>query len=153
MGENIGGNMDFKKKEINTSVLKVSKQAELTVDDDFNIPDMKDDIDKVIAKNGYIVVEEIGCEEGKVRVAGTLYFTVLYKTVGKKSDIESLEGDIPFEQTVIMEGISRNNQAECFSKLEDLSVAIINSRKVEVRCLIANAKSVYEDVKLDVACD
>ena len=72
MGENIGGNMDFNKKEINTSVLKVSKQAELTVDDDFNIPDMKDDIDKVIAKNGYIVVEEIGCEEGKVRVAGTL---------------------------------------------------------------------------------
>lgn len=153
MGENIGGNMDFKKKEINTSVLKVSKQAELTVDDDFNIPDMKDDIDKVIAKNGYIVVEEIGCEEGKVRVAGTLYFTVLYKTVGKKSDIESLEGDIPFEQTVIMEGISRNNQAECFSKLEDLSVAIINSRKVEVRCLIANAISVYQDVRLDVACD
>lgn len=145
--------MDFSKKEINTSVLKASKQAELTVDDDFNIPDSKDDIDKVIAKNGYIVIDEVGCEDGKVRVAGTLYFTMLYKTVGKKNDIEVLEGDIPFEQAVLLEGVNRNNQAECHSKLEDISVAIINSRKVEVRCLIGNGINVYQDVKMNVTCD
>ncbi len=145
--------MDFSKREINTSVLKASKQVELTLDDDFNIPDIKDDIDKVIARNGYIVIEEVGCEEGKVKVAGTLYFSLLYKTAGNKGDIEVLEGDIPFEQAVSIEGISRNNQAECYSKLEDLSVVIINSRKVEVRCLIENALTVYEDVRMNVACD
>lgn len=145
--------MDFSKKEINTSILKATKQAELTVDDDFNIPDSKDDIEKIIAKNGYIVLEEIGCEDGKVRLAGTLYFTTLYKTVDKNGDIEVLEGDIPFEQVVSLDGISRNNQAECQSRLEDLSIAIINSRKVEVRCLIANDISVYQDVRMNVACD
>ena len=55
--------MDFKKREINTSILKASKYVELTVDDDFNIPDSKEDIDKIIAQNGYIVLEEVGCEE------------------------------------------------------------------------------------------
>ncbi len=148
-----GGNMDFSKREINTSVLKASKRVELAADDDFNIPDMKDDIDKIIAKNGYIVVEEVGCEEGKVRVAGTMYFTVLYKTTGKNTDIEALDGYIPFEQSVNIEGVTRNNQAECISKLEDLTVAIINSRKVEVRCLIENGISVYQDVKINVATD
>lgn len=143
--------MDFSKREINTSALKASKQVELTLDDDFNIPDIKDDIDKVIARNGYIVIEEVGCEEGKVRIAGTLYFAMLYRTAGKKADIEVLEGDIPFEQAVTMEGVARNNQAECYSKLEDLSVVIINSRKVEVRCLIENAVSVYQDVRMNVA--
>ncbi len=145
--------MDFSKREINTSVLKASKQAELTLDDDFNIPDIKDDIDKVIARNGYIVIEEVGCEEGKVKAAGTLYFSLLYKTAGKKGELEVLEGDIPFEQTVSIEGVSRNNQAECYPKLEDLSVVIINSRKVEVRCLIENALTVYQDVRMNVASD
>lgn len=145
--------MDFSKREINTSVLKASRQAELTVDDDFNIPDSKDDIDKVIAKNGYIVIEEVGCEDGKVRIGGTLYFTLLYKTAGKKSDIEVLEGDIPFEQAISLEGVTRNNQAECQSKIEDLTVAIINSRKIEARCLMANGISVYEDMRLNVASD
>lgn len=143
--------MDFSKREINTSALKASKQVELTLDDDFNIPDIKDDIDKVIARNGYIVIEEVGCEDGKVRIAGTMYFAMLYRTAGKKADIEVLEGDIPFEQAVTMEGVARNNQAECYSKLEDLSVVIINSRKVEVRCLIENAVSVYQDVRMNVA--
>ncbi len=145
--------MDFSKKDINTSVLKESKNVSLTVDDDFNIPDSKDDIDKVIAKNGYIVVEEVGCEDQKVRIAGTLYFSMLYKTAGKKTDIEVLEGDIPFEQTISMDKVSRSNQAECQAKLEDLTVVIINSRKVEVRCLIEHGISVYEDVRLSVACD
>lgn len=145
--------MDFNRKEINTSVLRASKQAELTVDDDFNIPDSKDDIDKVIAKNGYIVIEEVGCEDGKIRVVGTLYFSMLYKTLGKKSDIEVLEGDILFEQAITLDGVSRSYQAECYAKLEDLTIAIINSRKVEVRCLIANSVSAYQDVRLSVACD
>ena len=145
--------MDFSKKDINTSVLKESRNVSLTVDDDFNIPDSKDDIDKVIAKNGYIVVEEVGCEDGKVRVAGTLYFSLLYKTADKKTDIEVLEGDIPFEQAISMEKVNRNNQAWCQAKLEDLTVVVINSRKVEVRCLIEHGISVYEDVHLNVACD
>jgi len=145
--------MDFKKREINTSILKASKYVELTVDDDFNIPDSKEDIDKIIAQNGYIVLEEVGCEEGKVRVEGTLYFTIMYKTAGSKVDIEVLSGDIPFEQAVNLDGVSRNNQGECVSKLEDLSVAIINSRKVEVRCLIGNSINAYQEVRLSVASD
>ena len=145
--------MDFNKKDINTSVLKEARNVSFSVDDDFNIPDTKDDIEKVIARNGYIVVEETSCEDGKVKVSGTLYFSVLYKTAGKKSDIEVLEGDIPFEQSISMDKVSRNNQAECQAKLEDLTVVIINSRKVEVRCLIEQGISVYEDVRMGVACD
>lgn len=145
--------MEFNKREINTSILKASKQVEYNMDDDFNIPDSKDDIDKVIAKNGYIVLEEVSCEEGKVKVAGTLYFTVMYKTSGEKGDIETLEGDIPYEQTIIIDGVDRTNQGECQPKLEDLSVAVINSRKVEVRCLVANSISVYQDVRLNATCE
>ncbi len=71
--------MEFLRKEINTSILVASKYTQLTIDDDFNIPDVKDDIDKIVAKNGYIVIEEVEAEEGKVRISGIVYFSSLYK--------------------------------------------------------------------------
>ena len=44
--------MEFCKKEIHTDLLIASKYSQLTIDDDFNIPDTKEDIDKIIAGNG-----------------------------------------------------------------------------------------------------
>lgn len=145
--------MDFSRKDIHTSILKASKYSQLTIDDDFNIPDTKDDIDRIIAKSGYIVVEEADCEDGRVRVIGSVFFKALYKTAGDKPDIEVYEGEIPFEDHVNVDGITKNNQAESRCRLEDLTVSMINSRKLEVRGLIGNAVSVYEDVKVNCATD
>ena len=64
--------MELSRKDIHTSILMSSKYSQITIDDDFNIPDAKEDIDKIIAKNGYIVVEEISPEEGRVRVTGSV---------------------------------------------------------------------------------
>lgn len=145
--------MDFNRKDIHTSILKASKYSQLTIDDDFNIPDMKEDIDKIIAKNGYIVVEEVISEEGRVKVIGTVYFNTLYKTAGDKADIEVYEGEIPFEDHVNVDGINRSNTASCQCILEDLTVSMINSRKLEVRGLIGNDVSVYEEIKVNAATD
>jgi hypothetical protein len=43
--------MDFSKKDIHTSVLKATRNSQLTIDDDFNIPDSKKDVEKIIAQN------------------------------------------------------------------------------------------------------
>lgn len=145
--------MDFNRKDIHTSILKASKYSQLTIDDDFNIPDIKEDIDKIIAKNGYIVVEEVISEEGRVKVVGTVYFNTLYKTAGDKADIEVYEGEIPFEDHVNVDGINRSNAASCQCMLEDLTVSMINSRKLEVRGLIGNDVSVYEEIKVNAATD
>jgi len=148
-----GGFMEFSRKDIHTSVLKASKYSQLTIDDDFNIPDTKEDIDKIIAKNGYIVVEDIIPEDGRVKVIGTVYFQVLYKTAGEKSDIEVYEGEIPFEDSVNVDGVTKNHHAESICKLEDITVSMINSRKLEVRGLIGDGVSVYEDVRVNCATD
>lgn len=145
--------MDFSRKDIHTSILKASKYSQLTIDDDFNIPDSKEDMDKIIAGNGYIVVEDVVSEDGRVKVVGTVFFKALYKTAGDKPDIEVYEGEIPFEDHVNVDGISRVNQAESQCKLEDLTVSMINSRKLEVRGLIGDGVSVYEEVRVNGATD
>lgn len=145
--------MDFCRKDIHTSVLKASKYSQLTIDEDFNIPDTKDDIEKIIAKDGYIVVDEVVSEDNKVKVVGEVFFKVLYKTISDKADIEVYEGNIPFEDLVNVDGINRNNQADSQCRLEDITVSVINSRKLEVRGLIGNAVCVYEDVKVNATTD
>lgn len=137
--------MDFCKKELHTNIMKASKYSQLTIDDDFNIPDAKEDIDKIVAGDGYIVMDEVSAEEGKVKVVGTVFFKVIYKTVGDKAGIEVYEGEIPFEDHISIDGITKQDRAESRCKLEDLTISMINSRKLEVRGLIANAISVYEE--------
>ncbi|MGN0435324.1 MAG: DUF3794 domain-containing protein, partial [Wujia sp.] len=122
--------MDFCRKDIHTSILKSSKYSQLTIDDDFNIPDVKEDIDKIIAGNGYIVLDEVAAEDGRVRVTGSVFFKAIYKTVGEKPGIEVYEGEIPFEDHVNVDGVSRSNRAESRCRLEDLTVSMINSRKL-----------------------
>ena len=145
--------MEFCKKEIHTDLLIASKYSQLTIDDDFNIPDTKEDIDKIIAGNGYIVVNEVTSEEGKVKVIGTVYFKTIYKTLGEKSDIEVYEGEIPFEDHVNVDGINKTNRSESRCRLEDLTVSMINSRKLEVRGLIGNSVNAYEGKEIDCATD
>ena len=48
--------MEFSKKEIHTSVLTQSKYSQITVDDDFTIPDSKGDMEKIVAKEGHILL-------------------------------------------------------------------------------------------------
>ncbi|MBE5945118.1 MAG: DUF3794 domain-containing protein [Lachnospiraceae bacterium] len=145
--------MDFCRKDIHTNILKASKYSQLTIDEDFNITDTKEDIEKIIAKDGYIVVEEVSCEDNRVKVIGEVYFKVLYKTVGDKPDIEVYEGNIPFEDQVNVDGVVRHNFADSQCRLEDITVSMINSRKLEVRGLIGNSVCVYEDIKVNATTD
>lgn len=145
--------MEFCKNDIHTYVLKSSKYSQLTVDDDFNIPDYKEDIEKIIASNGHVLCDEISTEDGKVKVSGTVFFKTIYKTVAEAPGIEVYEGEIPFEDYVNVDGISRANHGESKCRLEDITVSMINSRKIEVRGLIGNGVSVYEDTEIDCATD
>lgn len=145
--------MELSRKDIHTSSLMSSKYSQITIDDDFNIPDMKEDIDRIIAKNGHIVVEEVKPEEGRVRVLGSVCFTVLYKTASERPDIEVYEGEIPFENHINVDGTTHMHTAYCRCDLEDITISMINSRKLEVRGLIGNDVSVYEDKRISAAFD
>ena len=151
-----GGAMEsnLNKRLIHTSVLRCSKISQLTIDDDFNIPDNKEDAGRIIAENGNIVVEGVTAEEGKVKVVGTVYFKVLYVTTSATNQgnaPEVYENEIPFEDIVSIEGVDRSSRVEARCVLEDLSANLINSRKLEVRGLISDHINVYDNIEVNCA--
>ena len=72
--------MELTKNRITTTNLKAAKYVEFTVDDDFNVPDVKGDIDRQIASKGQVTIENIDVMEGKARITGTVSYAILYQT-------------------------------------------------------------------------
>lgn len=132
----VENDMELIKNRITTTNLKTAKYMEFTVDDDFNVPDAKGDIDRFIASKGQISLDETEVLEGRVRISGSVNYAILYQTDSDGSMFENHEGDIPFEEMINADGLMPGDKVSLQSTLEDLYVTVINSRKYEVRGLV-----------------
>lgn len=128
--------MELTKNRITTTNLKAAKYVEFTVDDDFNVPDVKGDIDRQIASKGQVTIENIDVMEGKARITGTVSYAILYQTDREGYSFESHDGELPFEETINADELSLGDKVSVQGVLEDLYVTVINSRKYEVRGLV-----------------
>lgn len=143
--------MELTKNKITTTNLKAAKYMEFTIDDDFNVPDAKGDIDRLIADRGQVTLEDVEVFENKVRLIGVVTYCVLYQTDRDGDMFESHDGEIPFEETVNIDGIAPGDNVSVQSCLEDLYVTVINSRKYEVRGLVGVKVWACEQVTAECA--
>lgn len=143
--------MELVKNKLSTTIMKTSKYTQFTINDDFNVPDAKNDMEKIIACTGNVLLMDIDTLENKVRISGTVVFKLLYQTEGDGEKIESYEGDVPFEEAVNMEGIAPGDKVDVNCILEDLYITMINSRKFEVRGLVGMKIAAMEQVALEGA--
>ena len=68
--------VELTKNRLTTSILKASKYIQFTIDDDFNIPDSREDVDKVIMSRGNVIVENTDVLEGRIVVSGIVVFKI-----------------------------------------------------------------------------
>lgn len=138
--------MELIRKNIHMDRIKCSAESSFTLEDDRNVSDQKPDMERIILRRGEIKTEEIKALEDKVSVKGKLIFTILYGT--KEGGISCMEGELPFEEQIYMDGIKNGDNIELETKLEDLSIEMINSRKLSIRALLllaAEAEELYDE--------
>ncbi len=128
--------MELTKRNISLTCKKGSAMTQLTLDDDFNVPDTKADIERIMKYQGQIEPESIRALDGKVVVRGKLAFRILYGGVGGENAIHNMKGSIPFEETVNIEGILPEDEIQFHGEMEDLSISLINSRKISVKAVV-----------------
>lgn len=158
--------MELTKNRLTTSILKASKYIQFTIDDDFNIPDSREDVDKVIMSRGNVIVENTDVLEGRIVVSGIVVFKILYQSASGEEDSDSDKGDvpvvcfeseIPFEESVVVEDsheeIKPGDRVDGTYTLEDLYITVINSRKIEVRGLVGMKLAVYDRASIEAAVD
>lgn len=128
--------MELIKRNIHMDRLKCKASTQMTLEDDVNISDSRPDALKLIMDRGNVVIEEVKVTNDHVGVKGKLQFNVLYLADGKKADVAGMEGSIPFEEQIYMEGVESQDNVCVNWDLEDLSIGLINSRKLSVQSVI-----------------
>ena len=111
-------------------------ESQITIDDDYNVPDFRPDLVKLIRQHGSIKIEEVKPTAGAVWIKGKLHFTVLYRSEEENGKISCLKGELPFQEKMNVEGVGEYDPVRVQCVLEDLTIGVIHSRKINVRAVM-----------------
>ena len=128
--------MELLKKNIHMDRVRLRAGTQITLEDDRNIPDTKPDVHTLVYEQGQVKIDEVKPSDEHVTIKGRLLFTILYQTGEGEVALASVSGEIPFEEQIFMEGVSSSDHVETSAQLEDLSVGMINSRKINVQAVL-----------------
>jgi len=124
--------------------VRVQAVTQFTLEDDMNLPENKPDISGLNLEKGELVVEEIKPGNDFLIVRGRLNLVVLYHTVEEGGSLVVLEGKIPFDERINMQGVTSADTVTVEGEVEDVTLNMINSRKLNVQSLITMTARVEE---------
>src|SRR5690554_702521 len=116
--------------------LKCKSDLQITLDDDFNVPDVKPDIYKIIKEQGEVRIHDLKISNGKILVQGVLAFNVLYLSDELDRPIYNISSEIPMEEVIHLDGVEVGDEASISVEIDDLSASLINSRKLNVKAIV-----------------
>ena len=99
--------LELIKKNIHMNRWKTQVNTQVTLDDDFIVPDTMSDIAQVILDAGEIQLDPVKVLSGKAVIRGKLDFHVLYRK--EEGGLQTLGGMIPFEETVNVPGLEEKD--------------------------------------------
>lgn len=139
--------MELIKQRVHMNRCSSRENIKITLDSDFNVPDIKPDIRVVMQQKGEVVLEEVRIMDGKAHIKGALHFTVLYAAEGDVP-VCDMSGNIPIHEMVPLEcETTREDELRIHTVIDDLRVELINSRKIGVRAALqmeVAAESIYD---------
>lgn len=115
---------------------KTNAFTQITLDDDYIVRDNKPDVVHVIYTKGNVILEDIKEGNQVVWITGKLHFSSLYQSDDEERRLESVTGEIPFQEKLTLEDVVDMDELSVDVSIEDLSVGIINSRKLTVRAVL-----------------
>lgn len=127
--------MEIKKKSVRALRVKSKASSQVTFDEDYNIPDIKPDVGRMIQSKGDMVMDEVRLSDGRAFLRGNLNVDLLY--VGEdEGEIYSLSAKLPMEEIINLEGIAGGDKMCLKWEIEDLSLYVIHSRKLNIKAIV-----------------
>ncbi|MBU5482097.1 DUF3794 and LysM peptidoglycan-binding domain-containing protein [Blautia sp. MSJ-19] len=146
--------MELRKEDIQMLRTKSRASSQVTFDTDYNVPDVKPDIGRMIQSKGDVTVEEVRLNDGHAFLKGKLQADLLY--VGEEDGrVYSLSAVLPMEETLNLDGIANGDKLRLRWEIEDLSIHMIHSRKLNIKAVVTFFASVDElaGIRLPVSTD
>ena len=140
-------------KQIETNSVERKLTNQFMLDEDFNVPDIKNDMKKIVMSEGHVRVDEIKPMENYLRVQGKVEFQILYVAEGFEPNFSCLDGKIPFvEMVYVEEGADKNLDIK--SVTVELNSSMVHSRKLRIKAMVEmeleSEKKSVEEIPTDV---
>lgn len=147
--------MDLNKQLVHMEKEYPSVSTEFVIEEDLIIPDSKPDIVQILLHRNDLFISETRIQDQKINICGTLHFSMLYSPEGNMGILNCIQGEIPFDEQIQMDGITASDNIQVTADVEDLNIRIINSRKCNLHALISLSAVKYElyDLSLPIPFD
>lgn len=145
--------MELKKKNVRMNKRKCKSKLQITLEDDFNVPDTKPDVDRIVTEEGNIEITERNILNGKLMVKGILHFQLLYISQESEQLVHNIQGKMEFDEMVNMEQLQDGDDIKVKWDLEDLNISLINSRKISVKSVVSLLCCAWEIHEEEVTVD
>lgn len=126
------------------------------MDEDFNVPDSKDDVKRIVMGEGRLRIDEMKPVENYLRVVGKMEFQILYVTDSMEPAFSSMEGKLPFEEMVYVEE-GADGSWEIKNHRVDLRASMVHSRKLRIKAMaeleLESERRKFQEIPSDVECD
>lgn len=145
--------MELRKEKMSINHFVGKAVSQLTLEDDFNVPDIKPDIEQIIEELGDIKITEAKPADGRIFIKGKLDFSILYIGTNMNQPLNKMTGSISFEDSMSMEGIGPDHHIKVGWDMEDLRTRVINSRKISIRSIVSITISAQDMAEEEIAAD
>lgn len=153
--------MELIKKNIHMEHCQNLAYTQISLEEDQNISDQKPDAFRVICKKADVRIGETKAQDDFVFIKGVLTYQVLYLTDEVEKRICSMNGEIPFEEKVYTNRSCMYDEVRVEVRAEDMTIRLINSRKINIRCIVAASvlcdtlydEEIVTDVSNPEACE
>ena len=137
--------MELERRYIGLNRRKGSAESQITLEEDLNVPDQKQDIFRIIHRQGEFRPDEVKSEPGRVKVRGVFFYRILYVGEGADRMPEILEGSVPVDETVFLNELEDGDGLDFSWELEDLHASAVHSRKINMKCVLALRAEAYRE--------
>lgn len=127
--------MELVRQSIQVSEIEKNITHQFHVGEDMNVPDAKEDVVRVLQSYGKVSIQSKQKMEQYLKVKGCVKYQVLYATEDEEKRIACIEGEVPFDEMIYVEG-GESDQYYVRCNQLDLQILLIHSRKMSLKALV-----------------
>lgn len=128
--------MELIKRNIHMEQTLAEANLQFALEEDVNLSETKPDIHSMELVKGCVEITGVHPGNEYVTVKGLLQYCLLYHTEESGCPLVPLKGQLSFEEKLNMAGVQSGDTVTAEGVAEDVSCALINSRKASIRALI-----------------
>lgn len=127
--------IELNKQEVCVGEQSVIAFSQAYCEGDIIVPDSKPDMAKILQVSANVVITNKRCAQDRITVDGRCDITILY--LSEHGSVCSINTSQSFSDIIDAKGVSEGMAAELEADLQNIDYNIINSRKLNLKMLIA----------------